>query len=95
MKDFIEDSGVEVRDLRDGMEFLIERELLARVAGSDDAKPLFGVTEEGLRALYMLGLVMASGVTDDEIHGRPLDLRAARVSRCAKELIQALDACGA
>lgn len=95
MKDIIEDNPeIDIDDLSAGMEFLIERELLTLTSDDEDVK-LYGVTNDGIRALYTLSLVLASGVTIEEIEGREQPAEARQVSQCASALVKAMDELGA
>jgi len=80
-------------ELPEGMAWLLERDLLAPAAELEDGM-LYGITEDGLRAIYMLGTIMAAGVTAKEVEGTIQDAGSREVARCARELVMALDRLG-
>ena len=83
----------DLSELPEGMIFLLDRGLLAPAAELEDGM-LYGITQDGLRAIYMLGLVMATGVSAKEVEGAPQDADSSAVARCAFELVTALDNLG-
>lgn len=86
-------STSEAREVTEGMQFLLDRGLLAPAAELEDGM-LYGITEDGLRAIYMLSMVMASGVAADEVEGSPQSADARQVAHRAGALVKALDELG-
>lgn len=77
-----------IDDLKEGLDFLAERGMIAPTAELEGGV-VYGLTEDGLRALYMLSMLVASG--DDTNH----DADARQITQCAAALVKAIDELGA
>lgn len=82
-------------EIAEGMAFLVDRELLGLTSEAVDGTRLYGITDEGIQALYMLSMVAASAVTADELHGHEQPVEARQVAQCASALVKAMDEMGA
>lgn len=83
----VADSGM----MQEGMDFLVERGLLAFAEKDGQGNSLYGVTQDGLSSVYLLALVMASGITSEELKGTKQSADARQVAQCASALVRALD----
>lgn len=77
--------------LEDGMEFLVGKGLLSFAEKDAQGNSLYGITQEGLSSVYLLALVMASGITSEELKGTKQSADARQVAQCASALVRALD----
>jgi len=77
--------------MNEGIEFLESRGLLAQAGNGPDGSKLYGITGDGLTSIYLLSLVMASGITLEELKGTEQAADARQVAQCASALVRALD----
>lgn len=82
-------SPLEADEMSEGISFLLGRGLMAK-AGENEQGSVYGITEAGMNAIYMLGLVLAGGETLEEMEGGDSVPVVREVSRCAAELVDAL-----
>lgn len=85
---------VESELVQEGMEFLIDRGLLALASEDGEGNHFYGITQDGLSSVYLLALVMASGITAEELKGTKQEADARQVAQCASALVRALDEIG-
>lgn len=85
-----------MNDVGEGIGFLLELGLMEASHELDDGRWIYSLTDGGYRAVYMLNLVLSSGLSLDEVESVSSDDPAtAQVRQTARALVTAMDELGA